>query len=119
MPKGGAGGAADNDIKKLKNAPRAALSSDSESEFDEDGNRKRGRRRKKGEVRTKYDRMFERVNQDVLTSHYSKMVGENGGEGDGDDDDEDFLSVKRVIQTDDLDDAAAEGQEDAEAGGGP
>ena len=120
MPRGGPGGA--DDVKRLKNAPRATLSSDSESEFDADGNRK-PRRRKKGEVRTKYDRMFERVNQDVLTSHYSKMVEnggglENGGYGDGDEDDDDFLSVKRVIQTDDLDDAAAEGQDGTAAAPG-
>lgn len=89
------------DAKKRKNAPRAALSSDSESEFDENGNRKK--RRKKGEVRTKYDRMFERVNQDVLTSHYANMVGDGEGDNNGnedDDDDDDFLSVKRIIQVD-------------------
>ncbi|KAI2620585.1 DEAD-domain-containing protein [Hypoxylon sp. NC1633] len=91
------------DVKKLKNAPRAGLSSDSESEFGEDGKR----RKKKGEVRTKYDRMFERTNQDVLTSHYTKMVGdgEQGANGE-EDDEEDFLSVKRVLEGDDLDDGA-------------
>ncbi|OTA56044.1 DEAD-domain-containing protein [Hypoxylon sp. EC38] len=91
------------DVKKLKNAPRAGLSSDSESDFDENGKRKK----KKGEVRTKYDRMFERTNQDVLTSHYTKIIGDgdqatNGGQ---DDDEDDFLSVKRVLEGDDLDDA--------------
>lgn len=97
------------DVKKLKNASRATLESDDdddESEFDEHGNRKKRTAKKKGEVRTKYDRMFERVNQDVLTSHYANMVGkEDGGEGgnkddDDDDDDDDFLSVKRVIRVD-------------------
>ncbi|RYP15893.1 hypothetical protein DL765_005427 [Monosporascus sp. GIB2] len=95
------------DAKKLKNAPRALLSSDSESEFDENGNRKRNK--KKGEVRTKYDRMFERVNQDVLTSHYTKMVGEDA-QAEEDDDDDDFLPVKRVLQGDELDAAAQGGQ---------
>ncbi|RYO75597.1 hypothetical protein DL766_009701 [Monosporascus sp. MC13-8B] len=94
------------DAKKLKNAPRALLSSDSESEFDENGNRKRNK--KKGEVRTKYDRMFERVNQDVLTSHYTKMVGEDAQAEEEDDDD--FLPVKRVLQGDELDAAAQGGQ---------
>ncbi|KAI1763313.1 DEAD-domain-containing protein [Hypoxylon sp. FL1150] len=92
------------DIKKIKNAPRAGLSSDSESDFDEDGKR----RKKKGEVKTKYDRMFERTNQDVLTSHYAKLVGdEQNGASDEEDDDGDFLSVKRVLEGDDLDGKAS------------
>lgn len=89
------------DVKKLKNAPRAGLSSDSESEFDEER-----KKRKKGEIRTKYDRMFERTNQDVLTSHYNKMIGDEGrGASDDNDDDQDFLSVKRVLEGNDLDEA--------------
>jgi ATP-dependent RNA helicase DDX10/DBP4 len=45
-----------------------------------------------GAVRTKYDRMFERKNQNVLSAHYSKLV-----EGDGDDDDEEeFITLKRA-----------------------
>ncbi|RYO99936.1 hypothetical protein DL764_006645 [Monosporascus ibericus] len=95
------------DAKKLKNAPRALLSSDSESEFDENGNRKRNKK-KKGEVRTKYDRMFERVNQDVLTSHYTNMVGEDAQAEE--DEDDDFLPVKRVLHGDELDAAAQGGQ---------
>ncbi|KAI0841378.1 DEAD-domain-containing protein [Hypoxylon sp. FL0890] len=91
------------DVKKLKNAPRAGLSSDSESDFDETGKRKK----KKAEVRTKYDRMFERTNQDVLTSHYTKIIGDGEQAADGGEDDEDdFLSVKRVLEGDDLDDGA-------------
>ncbi|KAI8956860.1 DEAD-domain-containing protein [Daldinia sp. FL1419] len=87
------------DVKKLKNAPRAGLSSGSESESD--GEKKK---RRKGEVRTKYDRMFERTNQDVLTSHYNKMIGDEGQAANHDeDDDQDFLSVKRVLKGDDLD----------------
>lgn len=90
------------DIKKIKNAPRAGQSSDSESDFDENGKR----RKKKDEVRTKYDRMFERTNQDVLTNHYTKMIGEGEeAAGSEDDDDQDFLSVKRVLKGDDFDDA--------------
>jgi ATP-dependent RNA helicase DDX10/DBP4 len=66
-------------------------------------------------VRTKYDRMFERRNQDVLAEHYKKLVR------DGDDeittsandfsgeattngaDDDDFMAVKRRIPADDED----------------
>lgn len=65
-------------------------------------------------VRTKYDRMFERKNQDVLAEHYKKLVR------DGDDEistpadaftgeatagavDDDFLAIKRRIPADDED----------------
>lgn len=92
-----------DDAKKLKNAPRAALSDDEDS----DGVKKAP---KKEEVRTKYDRMFERRNQDVLSGHYSKMIAEDDAipaeHADADEDD-DFLSVKRVIAADDSDDEIA------------
>jgi ATP-dependent RNA helicase DDX10/DBP4 len=79
-----------DDTKKLKNAPRA---------FDDDSDEP-----KKPEVRTKYDRMFERRNQDVLSSHYSKTIADDGTgvqaqHADADEDD-DFLSVKRVVPVD-------------------
>ncbi|WES02041.1 hypothetical protein PX690_21475 [Bacillus velezensis] len=55
-----------NDAKNVKNAPRGAIeSSDDDSETEK-------KPKKKEEVRTKYDRMFERRNQDVLSGHYSK-----------------------------------------------
>ncbi|PNY29391.1 ATP-dependent RNA helicase DBP4 [Tolypocladium capitatum] len=90
------------DIKKIKNAPRDGMSSGSESEIDLDGDRPK--KKKKGEVRTKYDKMFERQNQDVLSSHYSKLVldGEKAADEGGDSDDEDFLAVKRRLDDDDL-----------------
>ncbi|KAK6464152.1 ATP-dependent RNA helicase DBP4 [Scheffersomyces coipomensis] len=43
-------------------------------------------------VRTKYDRMFERQNQTVLSEHYLNMTGNNGKESDEEDD---FMTVKR------------------------
>ncbi len=87
--------------KTLKNTPRAALSSDEDSDV-ETGEKKP----KKDEVRTKYDRMFERRNQDVLSGHYSKMIAEDDLDKDEDqqgdaDEDNDFLSVKRVLPVDD------------------
>ncbi|WYZ46081.1 hypothetical protein EsH8_IX_000306 [Colletotrichum jinshuiense] len=94
-----------DDIKKLKNAPRKGMSSDEDSDSDPDAPKKP----KKNEVRTKYDRMFERTNQDVLSGHYTKLVanGEqdaSGAAAGGDDDDgDDFLSVKRVLGDDELD----------------
>lgn len=89
------------DIKKLKNAPRMQLSSGSEDESD--GEKKP---KSKDEVRTKVDKMFERTNQDVLSSHYRKMVGE--GDEDDDEEEADFFSAKRVLNDTDLDDAAAQ-----------
>ncbi|KAJ7507376.1 ATP-dependent RNA helicase dbp-4 [Mycena galericulata] len=47
---------------------------------------------KPGAVRTKYDRMFERKNQNVLSEHYSKLL--DGGDDDGDG--EDFITLKRA-----------------------
>lgn len=84
-----------DDVKKIKNASRQGMSSDSESDMDLDGPKKP----KKKEVRTKYDKMFERTNQDVLSSHYSKLVGDDEK---GDESDDDFLSVKRRLNDDDL-----------------
>ncbi|KAK0643269.1 ATP-dependent RNA helicase dbp-4 [Cercophora newfieldiana] len=84
------------DVKRLKNASRAVFSSGSEGESDDEG-----RKPKKPEVRTKYDKMTERQNQDVLSSHYRKLLGD-----EDDEDEEDFMSVKRVLGDDDLDNAA-------------
>ena len=87
-----------DDVKKLKNAPRAALlSSDDDSDAEVNGTKKG----KKEEVRTKYDRMFERRNRDVLSGHYSKMIANDDAiideDANGDaDEDNDFLTVKRV-----------------------
>ncbi|KAJ1333230.1 ATP-dependent RNA helicase DDX10/DBP4 [Microdochium nivale] len=115
--KGGAGVEDASEMRRLKNAPRGQLSSDddSESDFDEQGNKKektaKKSKDKKKEVRTKYDRMFERTNQDVFTSHYNKMLGDNkAGDGGDDGSDQDFLSVKRVLRGDDLDDVTGGGR---------
>ncbi|KAK6212710.1 ATP-dependent RNA helicase dbp4 [Pestalotiopsis sp. IQ-011] len=88
------------DVRKLKNRSRAELSSG--SEYDSDGE-KIAKPKKKDEVRTKYDKMFERKNQDVLSEHYSKLRTDV-------DEDDDFFGVKRVLKDDDLD-AAAAGEE--------
>ncbi|KYK61354.1 ATP-dependent RNA helicase DBP4 [Drechmeria coniospora] len=94
------------DVKKIKNAPRDGMSSGSESDMDLDG----AKPKKKNEVRTKYDKMFERQNQDVLSSHYSKLVANEGAKaGDGDSDDDDFLAVKRRLNDQDLDDVIKQG----------
>lgn len=89
------------DIKRLKNASRAAVSSGSESDSDGDGPK-----RKKDQVRTKYEKMAERQNQDVLSSHYRKLL-DDADPAAASDDEADFLSVKRVLADDAALDAAA------------
>ncbi|KAF9257774.1 DEAD-domain-containing protein [Marasmius fiardii PR-910] len=49
---------------------------------------------RKPKVRTKYDRMFERKNQDVLSQHYNRLITSNSAEA-GDDED-DFITLKRA-----------------------
>lgn len=91
------------DAKTRKNAPRQLLEVSSGSEKDEE-NKSKGE--VKPTVRTKYDRMFERRNQDVLADHYKKMIDDKedmeGTEGNkahhrtaDADEDNDFLAVKR------------------------
>ena len=85
--------------KSLKNAPREAVSSSEEGDGDAApiGEAKA----RKPVTRTKYDRMFERTNQGILTDHYSKLVNndDQGQSSDTNDVDEgnDFLSVKRRL----------------------
>ncbi|CBF89171.1 hypothetical protein AN0589.2 [Aspergillus nidulans FGSC A4] len=88
-----------DDTKERKNASRAtAYLTSGDEESDEEGGKKKQPKEK--EVRTKYDRMFERRNQDVLAEHYSKLINDDGTIADSKnteeaDEDEDFLSVKR------------------------
>ena len=102
-----------DDTKDRKNAPRALehLSSDESDSGEEDGNKKKSKKDEQ-QVRTKYDRMFERRNQDVLADHYSKLINDDGtiaapsksaaATNDADEDD-DFLSVKRRYEAGDKD----------------
>ncbi|KAK2733922.1 ATP-dependent RNA helicase dbp4 [Onygenales sp. PD_40] len=105
------------DTKSRKNAPRqlAALSSGDESEAEEEDRKKK----KEDTVRTKYDRMFERRNQDILTEHYTKLIDDgapataNGvPENLADaDEDNDFLSVKRRFDAGDANLGAVSGDD--------
>jgi ATP-dependent RNA helicase DDX10/DBP4 len=95
----------------LKNAPRHGLSDDSDEEEEEEVGTKDKAKKEDG-VRTKYDRMFERRNQDILTDHYTNLIADDGEEddekttGDGNDlngeqaEDDGFLTVKRRIDID-------------------
>jgi ATP-dependent RNA helicase DDX10/DBP4 len=103
---------AGDDPKARKNAPRARIvDSESEPELDEDQETRANQRAKDTPaIRTKYDRMFERKNQDVLADHYNKLVAPEARETvqskDIEDDQaervdgNDFLTVKRRIPID-------------------
>ncbi|MCJ1316246.1 ATP-dependent RNA helicase dbp4 [Xylographa vitiligo] len=86
-----------DDTKTRKNAPRQALSSSD----DEDDPEHKKASKKQAEARTKYDRMFERRNQDVLAEHYANLIDDDTNQpahrnGDADEDN-DFLTVKRRL----------------------
>ena len=81
------------DSKRLKNAPHPI---NSPSESGEDAIMPKTKT-----VRTKYDRMFERQNQDILSSHYAKVVNQGEDErkeveGNADDDGT-FFNAKRRL----------------------
>ena len=77
--------------KEAKNTSRQLLSL---SKADEDGEIRdeEEEAKKKKKVRTKYDKMFERKNQTVLSEHYMNITA---GAEDGAEDEEDFMTVKR------------------------
>lgn len=89
-----------DNAKEMKNAPRHGMSSSEDEDSGDLANDVKPKD-KKDAVRTKYDRMFERRNQDVLAEHYTKLVDNNDsqdvdGQGDADEDN-DFLTVKRRL----------------------
>ena len=86
-----------DDAKARKNASRQILA---ESSSDEEGDVRKSHT--SSGPRTKYDKMFKRKNQDILTDHYAGMLDhENGVSGDhfgpttGTDDEQEFLGIKR------------------------
>ncbi|RAH76322.1 putative DEAD box RNA helicase [Aspergillus japonicus CBS 114.51] len=111
------------DTKERKNAPRLAAYASSDDESDEDGEKKKTKK-EEPQVRTKYDRMFERRNQDVLADHYSKLINDDGtmvepntATQDADEDD-DFLSVKRRFEAGDKDLGAGSSSDEDDDGEG-
>jgi ATP-dependent RNA helicase DDX10/DBP4 len=99
-----------DDAKARKNAPRQLQQYPSDDDLSnaEDGVGAANTKEKRNGVRTKYDKMFERVNQDILTNHYTKLIHDENERpqksvlGNLDEDNEDeFLSVKRRIPLDD------------------
>lgn len=106
---------AGDDAKARKNAPRQKIeASDDESEDDT-----KDKKEDKDKVRTRYDRMFERKNQDVLADHYASMVAKdediNALDGTTASDDELFAVKKHVpTDTDDASDDEEEAGSDAD-----
>lgn len=99
---------ANDDSKQKKQANREKIEVSDDSEEEEAPKAEKP-------VRTKYDRMFERQNQDVLAEHYKKLVRDGdddeaandfSGAGAGDADD-DFMAVKRRIPADSDDEMSA------------
>lgn len=96
------------DTKARKNMPRRLR--EMLSDRDEDKDEPSRNKVEQNSVRTKYDRMFERQNQDVLADHYTKLIEEENdtqvGMGHGNtqidkDADDDFLSVRRRFEAGD------------------
>jgi len=83
--------------KEIKNAPRGLKALEGASS-DEEGEGEAGSRK---DVRTKYDRMVERKNINVLTAHYANLVQDDGADPD---DEGDFLTVKRLGYDSDIPD---------------
>ncbi|KAL9011393.1 MAG: hypothetical protein Q9173_003754, partial [Seirophora scorigena] len=88
-----------------KNTPRALDTPSSDESGDEDSDK--AVNNTTAPIRTKYDRMFERRNQDILSDHYTKLIDkpendtskQRGPEDTAEaDEDQDFLSVKRRIR---------------------
>ncbi|EXJ75382.1 uncharacterized protein A1O5_02078 [Cladophialophora psammophila CBS 110553] len=101
------------DAKARKNAPRQLLAAlePSSDESDAEGEPRSKQKQRNGGVRTKYDRMFERRNQDVLAEHYTKLIEDDEEDNDNNeaavnttaanDEVDDFLSVKRRFEAGD------------------
>jgi ATP-dependent RNA helicase DDX10/DBP4 len=112
------------DANKRKNMPRQLLKL---QEDDGSGSEEESMSKKPPkEIRTKYDRMFERQNQDVLADHYTKLIGDEGPSTNSDiragdaDEDEGFLSVKRRFEAGDqaLGEDSSEADADSDAANG-
>ncbi|TPX13422.1 uncharacterized protein E0L32_006152 [Thyridium curvatum] len=93
------------DVKRIKNASRAAAAISSGSDSEDEEGTKATKKKSKDEVRTKAQKMLERTNQDVLSKHYRNLVDDGADDGE----DQDFFNAKRVLRDDDFDEAAGDG----------
>ncbi|KAL9576646.1 MAG: hypothetical protein Q9203_007700, partial [Teloschistes exilis] len=63
-----------DNAKSLKNTARMAAAESSSDESGDDANLKKRINAKPNATKTKYDRMFERQNQDIFSAHYTKLI---------------------------------------------
>jgi len=91
-------GLSESELLKIKNKKNASRKLRLLASADDNGDIKDDKRN-----RTKYDKMFERKNQSVLSEHYMQMTEGTGNKKDGnEDEDDDFLTVRRKVS--DVDD---------------
>lgn len=92
-----------DNAKTLKNAPRTLQLPSSDEGEDGDVN---GSSKKAATTKTRYDRMFERRNRDILSEHYTKLIDNANDDANktsqpidmvSADEDQDFLAVRRRI----------------------
>ncbi|KAJ2933321.1 hypothetical protein H1R20_g3746, partial [Candolleomyces eurysporus] len=79
--------------------------SEAEAEDSNDEEEAKGDPKATNAVRTKYDRMFQRKNQNVLSSHYTKLIERDSFGNENDPEDEDFITLKRAdhdLEDDDI-----------------
>ncbi|KAH9817562.1 P-loop containing nucleoside triphosphate hydrolase protein [Melampsora americana] len=96
---GGFAGGTGESAKAKKNAPRTENSDLSDQDSSKSASRKESKTTQAPEaskptVRTKYDRMFNRKNQDILSQHYTKVIDRENEARE--EEEEDFIKVKRV-----------------------
>lgn len=77
-----------SDNKEKKNASRQLVELSMANDDGELGE-------KQDKNRTKYDRMFERKNQTVLSENYLNLTGNNAKDAASEDEEDDFMTVKR------------------------
>lgn len=101
-----------DDAKTRKNVARQLLA-ESDAEKVDELDRKTG---EANGVRTKYDRMFDRRNQDIFTDHYKKLIEEDDSQssphtrrtpskeysGDVEEEDNDFMAIRRRFVAGDI-----------------
>ncbi|GIZ41189.1 hypothetical protein CKM354_000450300 [Cercospora kikuchii] len=108
--------------KRKKNESRQARIQSEEEDEDSDDEEDQKAKKKDG-VRTKYDRMFERQNQDILADHNRKLLRDDDdldiNRLDGEQlSDDDLFAVKKRIPVDaDESDAASSSDEEEDAAG--
>jgi ATP-dependent RNA helicase DDX10/DBP4 len=86
-------------IKFVKKAEQKLMGAQEKKQETSDESEEEEEEPQQQQQKTKYDRMFQRKNQDILSEHYNKLVDYEGDKIKLDDDldeDEDFLTIQRA-----------------------